>query len=295
MIRQKWSLLINIRGIALSLHPFFVILMLASVITGHFIELITLFAIVFIHELGHTGAALMFGIRIRSIQFLPFGGVVEIEDHGQLTAWKEIIIAAAGPLQNLVMIIIALLFRLIGWGDSAFLSYVIYGNGMIALFNLLPILPLDGGKIFQSAASLFFTYHRTLLWSSRISVGASVAVIIYSVLPFFLGKESIQLNLLLIGIFLFYSNWVDYRHLPYRFTRFLMNRESRYSGSGSPGGLAQPIVADPAKHLDSILRLFKREKYHLIYVMNEHGNIVAVLPEQRIISAYFATDRSSWI
>ncbi|GIO64418.1 MULTISPECIES: M50 family metallopeptidase [Paenibacillus] len=287
--------MINVRGMTLSLHPFFVILMLFSVVTGHFLELITLFVIVFIHELGHAGAALMYGVRIRSIQFLPFGGVVEIEDQGRLTAWKEIVIAAAGPLQNGMMILFALLLRLAGWGDGAFLSYVIYGNAMIALFNLLPILPLDGGKILQSAASLFFPYHRTLLWSSRISVGASVIVIICALAPLFQGKGSVQLNLLLIGIFLLYSNWVDYRNLPYRFTRFLMHRESMYTRSRADGELAQPIVADPAKHLDSILRLLKREKYHLIYVMNERGKIIAVLPEQRIISAYFATDRTSWI
>ncbi|MWV46714.1 Zn-dependent protease [Paenibacillus sp. HJL G12] len=284
--------MINIRGIKLSLHPFFVILMLFSVITGHFLELIVLFSIVFIHELGHMAAALLFGVRIRSVQLLPFGGVVEMEDHGELTAWKEIGIAIAGPLQNLLMIVAALLVREWGAGDGAFLNYVIFGNGMIALFNLLPILPLDGGKIVHAAASLYFPYHETLLWSSRISIAGSIGVVFFSVLPFLQGENRIQLNLLLIGIFLLYSNWTDYRHVPYRFTRFLMNREKRYGGSET-GGFAQPIIADQAKHLDSILRLFKREKYHVIYVMNKQGGLIAMLPEQRLISAYFATDRPS--
>ncbi|GAF10048.1 stage IV sporulation pro-sigma-K processing enzyme [Paenibacillus pini JCM 16418] len=267
--------------------------MMASVLTGHFLELITLFAIVLIHELGHTSAALLYGVRIRSIQLLPFGGVVEIEDTGQLSAWKEIVIAVAGPLQNVVLIGFALIFRHSGLGDSAFLSYVIYGNAMIALFNLLPILPLDGGKIMQAAASLWFPYHQTLQWSSRISIGSSILLILYALWPLVMGQSSIQFNLLLIGVFLFYSNWMDHRHMPYRFIRFLMNREHWYEGSGSSASLAQPIVASPSKHLDSILRLFKRDKYHFIYVMDEHNKIVAVLPEQRLISAYFAVDRFS--
>ncbi|WP_136608257.1 M50 family metallopeptidase [Paenibacillus dokdonensis] len=280
--------MINIRGIKLSLHPFFVILMLFSVITGHFLELIVLFSIVFIHELGHMTAALLFGVRIRSVQLLPFGGVVEMEDHGQLTAWKEIGIALAGPFQNVLMIGAALLLREIIPGDGAFLNYVIYGNAMIALFNLLPVLPLDGGKVVHAAASLLFPYHPTLLWSSRISVACSMGVVFFSVLPFLQGEGRIQLNLLLIGIFLLYSNWIDYRHVPYRFSRFLMNRENRFGSEARARVLEQPIIVDQAKHLDSILRLFKRENYHVIYVINKQGSLIAMLPEQRLISAYFA-------
>ncbi|MDR0267765.1 M50 family metallopeptidase [Paenibacillus sp.] len=287
--------MINVRGIKLSLHPFFVILMLFSVLTGHFLELIVLFSIVLVHELGHVTAALIYGVRIRSIQMLPFGGVVEMEDHGELTAWKEIGIAIAGPLQNVVMIGAALLFRELGWGDGSFLSYVIYGNGMIASFNLLPILPLDGGKIVHAAASMLFPYHKTLLWSSKISLTGSAGIVFFSVLPLLQGEARIQLNLLMIGIFLLYSNWMDYRHIPYRFTRFLMNRENRYGDAAREGTLAQPIIADQTKHLDGILRLFIREKYHVIYVMNKQGGLIAMLPEQRLISAYFATDRSPFL
>lgn len=261
--------------------------MLFSVITGHFLELIVLFSIVFIHELGHLTAALLFGVRIRSVQMLPFGGVVEMEDHGQLTAWKDMIIAIAGPFQNVLMILAALLCRELSTSDGALMNYVIYGNAMIALFNLLPVLPLDGGKIVQAAASLFFPYHQTLLWSSRLSLAGSAGVVFFSIWPLFQGEGRIQLNLLLIGIFLLYSNWIDYRHVPYRFTRFLMTRERRYEGLQRSGAFAQPIIADPTKHLDSILRLFKREKYHVIYVMNKQGHVIATLPEQRLISAYF--------
>jgi len=53
------------------------------------------------------------------------------------------------------------------------------------------------------------------------------------------------------------------------------------------GALARPIVALSAKPLDDILRLFKRNHYHFIYVLNGKGNVVAVVPEQRLISSYF--------
>lgn len=260
--------------------------MLASIMTGHFLELLTLFIIVFIHELGHVIAARGFGVTVRSIQMLPFGGVAVMEDTGYLTAGREMIISLAGPLQNVLLIGISWILHLLGLWDGPFLFYFIEANLLIALFNLLPILPLDGGKIVQSLCSIVLPYHATLLWSLRISLMFSVLVLIYSVMPLLLAQGILQFNLLLVGTFLLYSNWVDYRNIRYRFLRFLMNRDRAFARHLINGTIVQPIVTDKAKPLDNILRLFKREKYHFIYVMNPQGNIVAVIPEQRIISAF---------
>ncbi|WP_054956374.1 M50 family metallopeptidase [Paenibacillus dakarensis] len=285
--------MINFRGTVLSLHPLFVIVMLASVMTGRFFELLTLFAIVFIHELGHAGAALAMGFKVRSIQMLPFGGVAVIEDDRRMNAAREIIIALAGPLQNVIMIGIALLCQAAGWGDGPFLSYIIQGNLIIALFNLLPVLPLDGGKVLQALISLFVPYHATLLWTSRAGLICSLLMIGYGLVPI-LSNEGVKLNLLMIGLFLAYSNYEDHRNIQYRFIRFLVNRSQIQEHQQEGMGTAQPIVADSSKPLDDIMRLFKREKYHLIYVMNRQGSLMAVVPEQHVISSYFASSRPPW-
>jgi stage IV sporulation protein FB len=278
--------LIKWRGIAISFHPFFVIIMLLSVLTGHFLELLALFAIVFVHEMGHVFAARMYGIKVISVQMLPFGGVAVMEDAGDITAGREIVIALAGPLQNVLLIGASLLLHVAGMWDGPFLNYFIQSNLLIALFNLLPILPLDGGKISQALCSLAMPYYATLIWSYRISLLFSALLLAYSFLPLLLGLGGMQLNLLMIGLFLLYSNLTDYRNIPYRFLRFLVNRDRSFSRHLLTGTLAQPIVADKTKPLDHILRLFKREKYHFVYVMNHQGNIVAVVPEQRVISSF---------
>lgn len=278
--------MIRILGIELSLHPLFVIIMFFSVLTGQFLELLTLFTIVFIHEMGHVFAAFLTGVTVKSVQLLPFGGVAVMEDHGRLTASREIGIAFAGPLQNGIMIVIALGLKQVDFGNHEFLAYFIHANAIIALFNLLPILPLDGGKILQAAISLLAPYYFTLLWSGRVSIAASILVILYSILPLGTGG-GLRLNLVMIGAFLLYSNLTDHRNLPYRFVAFLMNREAIYEYNLRTGRVARPIVALSAKPLDAILRLFKRNQYHFIYVLNGEGNVVAVVPEQRLISSYF--------
>lgn len=278
--------MIKVKGIDFSLHPLFVVIMLLSVVTGQFLELITLFAIVLVHELGHVWAAVMAGATVKAVQLLPFGGVAVIEDNGRLTAYREIGIALAGPLQNGVMMLFAWGLLSAGWGDAAFMNYLIQANMFIALFNLLPILPLDGGKIVQAAVSLQAPYYSTMRWCGRISIAFSILAVVYAVLPLEYGG-GLRLNLLMIAAFLLYSNITDQRNLPYRFLAFLMNREALYRRHLEKGSPASPIVAPGAKPLDDILRLFKRHRYHLIYVLDEEGSVMAVVPEQRLLASYF--------
>ncbi|MCC2686628.1 MAG: peptidase family [Paenibacillaceae bacterium] len=69
--------------------------------------------------------------------------------------------------------------------------------------------------------------------------------------------------------------------------RFLIDRGSRSPEKLRSGTLAQPIVVAGGRKISEILRMFMKEKYHLIYVMDDDGAIRAVFPEQRMIQAYF--------
>lgn len=279
--------MIKIGGTIFSLHPLFILVMLASLLTGHFIELLTLFAIVLIHELGHAAAARHFGWKVLEVKLLPFGGVAVTDDSGSASIREEIIVILAGPLQNLLMMGTAWILYLFGWWDESWTRYFIEANAMIALFNALPVLPLDGGRLLQALCSLWLPYHRTLIWCARVSIVFSAAVVAYAVAPL-LWLADIQLNLVIIGFFLIYANWTEYRNVPYRFVRFMTHREKAALFRMREGTLAQPIVVEAAQPLAGVVRLFMKSKYHLIYVLNERGKIVAVVPEQRLIDSYFA-------
>lgn len=272
-------------GISFRFHPLFIMVMLSSVITGYFLELMTLFAIVLIHELGHIAAAKGFGWRIREVQFLPFGGVAVVDDQGTFSAWEEMLVALAGPLQNGIMIGLAVVMHSFGLWESDWGSYFIQANMMIGLFNLLPVLPLDGGKIMQSLISLMLNYHRTIVYCTWISLVISTLIIVFSVLQIY--TVGIQLNLLMVGLFLFYVNWYHRRNIPYQYLRFLMNREDRVSKMIERGVAAQPIIVKKSKKIGEIVHLFMREKYHLIYIINELGILQEVIPEQQIVQKYF--------
>lgn len=263
--------------------------MIASVVTGLFLELMILFAIVWIHELGHVVAAKGFGWRVKEVQLLPFGGVAVVDELGNIPAREEIVVALAGPLQNGIMIAFAALMQWFGWWDSEWGAYFIQANIMIGLFNLLPVLPLDGGKVMQAMLSMRMTYHRTIVYCAAISLLMSAFMIIMSLAHIY--TTGVALNLLVIGIFLFYSNWYGYRNIPFHFIRFLMSRDVRVKQMVEKGVLAQPIVVNGKKSLAQIVRLFMKEKYHLIYVLSDNGIIQAIVPEQRILNTYFIENK----
>ncbi len=281
--------MIKWRGTTYRFHPLFVIMMCFSIATGYFLELITLFGIVFVHEMGHVAAAKGLGWSVKEVQLLPFGGVAVVDEPGSIPAREEIIVALAGPLQNAVMAGAASVLHRFGVWDDGWGQYFIQANVLIGLFNLLPILPLDGGRVMQALLSYALSFHRSLMCCVWISLLLSLFVVFLSLIH--MNDAGIQLNLLIIGLFLFYSNWHGYRNIPFSHLRFLMNRGARTGKMIEKGALAQPIVVYKNRSVAQIVRLFMRERYHLIYVLNEKGAIQAVLPEQRIIATYFIDNK----
>ncbi|MFC4099987.1 site-2 protease family protein [Paenibacillus xanthanilyticus] len=279
--------MIKWKGTVWTVHPLFVLIMLASVATGYFTELLTLFALVFVHELGHVAVAKGFGWTVREVKLLPFGGVAEVEDGSGVPAKEEAIVAIAGPLQNVWMAAAAWGLGQTGLWSEEWSQYVISANAIIALFNLLPILPLDGGKLMNALLSRTTTYHRTLRIGARVSLVLSAGMVVFAVLPWLHGGQTgIQPNLLVVGLFLLLTNWTYNRHIPFLFLRFLTSRGLSASRHLTKGAWALPIIVSKAHTIASALRLFKRDSYHLIVVMEETGQILAVLPEQQLVNGY---------
>lgn len=268
--------------------------MLASVLTGSFVELLTLFAIVLVHELGHVIAARGFGWTVREVKLLPFGGVAEVEDGSGLPAREEALVALAGPLQNAWMAGAAWLLGQTGLWQPEWAAYVCQANIMIGLFNLLPILPLDGGKLMQAGLSRTLTFHGTLVWGTRISLLFSAIMIVCAVAPAVASRNAVHLhlNLIAVGLFLLLTNWTAYRNIPFLFLRFLTNRAVSASKSMARGTWAFPIIVPKGYTVLAALRLFKRDSYHLIVVMEEKGDVLAVLPEQQLVSGFLSDGKA---
>ncbi len=192
--------LFRVRGIQIRMHITFPLILvwvaiqfgqggrgLSGALFGVLATLV-LFAIVVLHELGHSVAAQSYGVSVRQIVLLPIGGVAQLGRIPEKPS-QEFVIAIAGPLVNFAL---AAGLGLIAWvgrlsPDIAFgqlilpqlgqtnlevaFAALINVNLTLGLFNLLPAFPMDGGRVLRALLATRMTYPRATALAVTIGQG----------------------------------------------------------------------------------------------------------------------------
>jgi Zn-dependent protease len=132
---------------------------------------ISLFFVV-LHEYGHCFMARRLGWKVFDITILPIGGVARI-NFKHSNPQHEILVALAGPAVSLFFAILFFVLMMVAVYIEDFrMSFVcavpFISNAIILLFNLLPIFPMDGGRVFRALLSLAIGHSRATWWAVRI-------------------------------------------------------------------------------------------------------------------------------
>lgn len=215
--RARWSWRVGqIRRIELRVHATFVLLLVwfgvaAWQQTGAWpavalevLFIVALFGCVALHELGHALMAQRFGVRTRDITLLPIGGVARLE-RMPTESRHELWIALAGPAVNVVIggVLLGVLLMLpepgAAWASGllAMGQRLAVANLAIAMFNLLPAFPMDGGRVLRAVLAA----RKGRLWATRraVVIGRGFAVV-FALLGLWTSPV-----LLLIGVFLWFA------------------------------------------------------------------------------------------
>lgn len=141
--------------------------------------LIMIFAL--IHELAHLICGIILGFNPDTLRIMAFGFSIEfktvIDDYNKkilksnIISLKKIIVALAGPIINLIIIIFGIMFNI----DAN----IIYANLLIMIFNLIPIYPLDGGRILKNILKILYGNRKA---NEYINIITNVLVIIFTML-----------------------------------------------------------------------------------------------------------------
>jgi Zn-dependent protease len=141
-------------------------------LVGVFTALVA-FASVLLHELGHAIVARRLGVPVPSIELNFFGGAAKLGDHPK-RANDEIVIAAAGPLVSFALA--GLAYAMYALSGTDFFALVATINALIGAFNVLPALPMDGGRILRAALSKRLGFVRATDRSVTIARGFAIAM-----------------------------------------------------------------------------------------------------------------------
>jgi Zn-dependent protease len=193
---MNWSWRIGrIAGIDVYIHFTFILLLAwvaleyyfaygnAAQAIGGLVFVLALFGIIVLHELGHALTARRFGIQTRDITLLPIGGVARLERMPD-NPRQELLVALAGPAVNVVLAGIFYLILYFGQGlapastaarvGGAFLSQLFWVNVSLAVFNLLPAFPMDGGRVLRALLAMRIDYVRATQIAATIGQGMAL-------------------------------------------------------------------------------------------------------------------------
>lgn len=181
-----------------------------------------LFGSIILHELSHSLVARKFGLPMKGITLFVFGGIAEMDEEPP-SPKAEFFMAVAGPLASIAIGFICIGLMNAGinyaWPSPPImvLNYLGVINLILAVFNLLPAFPLDGGRVLRS---LLWGWKKNLRWATRVSAfigsGFGLMLIILGIFSVFAGGVIGGIWWALIGLFLRNASKMSYQSILVR-------------------------------------------------------------------------------
>lgn len=237
MFKTSWKIG-RLSGFNIEINLTFLILLLLVVLTQGVLAGLVLAVVVFgsvvLHELGHAIVARRLGVPISGIELHFFGGVAKMTAPPR-SPRDEILIAAAGPAVSFALGAVG---WLAGWATTLHLFYVLgWVNLILGGFNLLPALPMDGGRILRAALARRMGRFEATMVAVKIAYGLAMAG---GILAIVYGA----FNLALLAAVVAFMAWQEksmagmWRYAEEQPAMELLNRDGSsagyYSGSGRP-------------------------------------------------------------
>ena len=244
-----------------------------------------LFGSIIFHELAHSVVARAFGMRIKGITLFIFGGVAELEDEPP-SAVAEFLVAIAGPLSSLFLAWVA--FRIVdisGPGEAAVatppiavIGYLGLINLILAIFNMLPAFPLDGGRAFRAALWWYSgNMQRATVTAARVGSFFGLLFIVLGIYSMMFANNPVGgIWWILIGLFL---RGAAGAARASETTRKYMQGEpvARFM-------IRDPITVPPHIDLQSVVDDYLQHHFHDIYPVTDDKGIALGLLHTKSIN-----------
>jgi Zn-dependent protease len=216
LVNPSWFLLLGLVTWLLAAQIFPASLRDASAVTYFAMAVVSVllfFSSIILHELAHSVVAKAYRIPVKSITLFIFGGVAHITREAKRPG-AELLMAAAGPLTSLLLGFAFLgAWWVLGANDSRPIDHVLFWlaltNGALAVFNMIPAFPMDGGRVFRSLIWMvsrnFYSSTMVAAWTGRGIAWAGMGAGILAVMGtnVFIANNPIGgVWLILIGLFL---------------------------------------------------------------------------------------------
>lgn len=213
--------------------------------------ILSVFACVVLHEFGHAAAAGYYGIGTVDITVLPIGGLARLKQLPEKPV-QELVIALAGPAVNAVIAgVLALLIVAglsIGGGapfvgaEMDFMAQLLAANIILAVFNLLPAFPMDGGRVLRGLLAMRTTHLRATQIAAR--VGRWMAFL-FLIAAFTSGPWTLSL----VAAFIFFAGTAELLNVQFR--EAAAQQQQAFNQQQPPGGWYTQVWPSGGSYYDA--------------------------------------------
>jgi len=271
----------TIAGCDIRVHWLYVAVMLVAAVSGYLTIYLLSFALVLLHEGSHALAARAFGFGVREIELLPFGGVARIEGLFELNPTAEFVIALAGPAMNILLLMAALsLNTVVKLPDMPYRLFVDANLGIAAL-NLLPALPLDGGRMLRGILSKHFDVVRVT--RACAVAGVVVSVLLAAAFLWAAAHGVLNLSLMLMAIFLCLASLREHAQAPYLLYKGFTGKDDQLRRESALP--VRQLAARGDLRLGQLVRRFSPGYYHVVIVVDGKCRRLGTVDEEQVVEA----------
>lgn len=245
---------------------------------GFGMEYLVAYASIALHELGHIAVARARGYRLERVNLTVVGLSAVISEEG-LSKRDSLLIFSAGPAVNLLLSVLLYGFAGLPEQPLSILNFFFYSNICLAAFNLIPAVPLDGGRILRELLAGRIGY---------ISAGKSLRKLAFVLSTAFIALGAYQLaynrsnfSLLVIGLYIMVLLFTGKMEAALMNIKQIIYRRSRLLKKGIYP--ARDLVAMKSTPVNEILKCMDFDSFHFIFVLDENLKLIGVFNENEIM------------
>lgn len=259
---------------SIKFHPLFILLAFVLIYFGWLEQFVVYFVVLCLHEYAHYFVAKKLGYTLNKVVFMPYGaglgGKTQI-----INPKHEIVIALAGPVLNLILVVLCVA---VWWAfpiTYAYTQMFVLSNLALAIFNLVPVFPLDGGRVL---ICVFLHKEKRIIAYKIMKILGFVFSFIFAVLFVVSVFYGVNLTFFFVSIFLFTSCFGNDANIYFERT-YVEN----FSKEVTKPMQIKSYAINKNTPIYKIIKHINSSNFTLFYLLDDNNKVVKVVTEAEVI------------
>ena len=272
------------------IHPLALIGAIACIGMGQGSAVLTAVLALTLHELAHVFAAKSFRLPVPEVEITPFGGVARMEDICEATPVQQFVVAAAGPAMSWMCCLVCAGLMQLGWVSLTQIGGFLRWSLLLLCFNLIPVLPLDGGRMLQALLTPWLGWQKAMRILS--TAGICLGIFLNGVAIWGALHGVANLSLVIAGCYLMYAAHVSRTMAAIQCIHSVISKKTKLEREKT-----LQVEWLGASSLTSVRDLFRRMtpgKYHRVIILDDDGlKSMGELDDGALVNALLDTPEES--